>query len=89
MRKFIAISVALATIFCSFSANAQQPQRRITPNDTLRSVRVLPDGTTVFSIYAPKARTVSLTGDMMPWGQPVEYLVTGFRCQINVLFCDY
>ena len=71
MKIIIAISVALATILCSFSANAQQPQRRITPNDTLRSVRVLPDGTTVFSIYAPKARTVSLTGDMMPWGQPV------------------
>ena len=61
MRKIIVLTVALATILFSFNASAQQPQRRITPNDTLKSVRVLPDGSAVFSIYAPKARTVSLT----------------------------
>ena len=70
MRKSIALSVALAAILCAFSASAQ-PQRRMTPNDTLQSVRVLPDGTTIFSIYAPKARTVSLTGDAVPWGRPL------------------
>ena len=70
MKKIIAIAVALATLFISIGANAQ-PQRRVTPNDTLRSVRVLADGTTIFSIYAPKARAVSLAGDAVPWGQPL------------------
>ena len=60
MRKLIVFTIALAAILCSFSAGAQQPQRRISPNDTLKSVRVLPDGTTVFSIYAPKAHSVLL-----------------------------
>ena len=70
MRKTFILAIAVAAILCSFIASAQ-PQRRITPNDTLQSVRVLPDGTTIFSIYAPKARVVSLTGDAVPWGQPL------------------
>lgn len=72
MKKiFATISFAL---LLSAAASAQW-NRVPTPNDTLRSVRVLPDGKTVFSIYAPKARQVSLTGDMIPWGMqitPVE-----------------
>ena len=51
MRNTITLSIALAALLCAFSASAQ-PQRRTTPNDTLQSVRVLPDGTTIFSIYA-------------------------------------
>lgn len=44
-----------------------------TPNDTLQSVRVSADGSSVtYSIYAPKARVVSLTGDAVPWGAPVK-----------------
>ena len=70
MRKPIVLAIAVAGILCAFNASAQ-PQRRITPNDTLQSVRVLLDGTTIFSIYAPKARVVSLTGDAVPWGQPL------------------
>ena len=70
MRKSIALSIFLAAVLCVFSASAQ-PQRRTTPNDTLQSVRVLPDGTTIFSIYAPKARVVSLAGDAVPWGRPL------------------
>lgn len=71
MKRIIALSVALATLLVSFRVSAQMPQRRMTPNDTLQSVRALPDGSALFSIYAPKARAVSLTGDMMLWGQPV------------------
>ncbi|MBO6083345.1 MAG: endo-1,4-beta-xylanase Z, partial [Bacteroidales bacterium] len=70
MKKVIVLTVALAALLLSSAAFAQ-PQRRLSPNDTLQSVRVLPDGTTIFSIYAPKARTVSLTGDAVPWGQPL------------------
>ena len=40
-----------------------QWQRTPTPNDTLQPIRRLADGSVVFSIYAPKARTVSLAGD--------------------------
>lgn len=52
-------------------ANAQfrlQP----TPNDTLQSVRTLSNGNVVFSIYAPKARVVSLAGDVVPWGVTLQ-----------------
>ncbi|MCF0159609.1 MAG: endo-1,4-beta-xylanase Z, partial [Bacteroidaceae bacterium] len=48
-----------------------QFQRTPTPNDTLQSVRVLPNGNTILSIYAPKARKVQLSGDIMPWGQAI------------------
>ncbi len=43
--------------------SAAQFRRTPTPNDTLQSVRVLADDSAVFSIYAPKARTVTLAGD--------------------------
>lgn len=49
-----------------------QFQRTPTPNDTLQSVRVLPNGNTIISIYAPKARKVTLSGDIMPWGQDIQ-----------------
>lgn len=45
---------------------AQVPQRQPTPNDTLKSIQVLPDGKVKFSIYAPKAAEVSVQGDYAP-----------------------
>ena len=60
MKKIFVLSVALATLLIPFSASAQMPQRRMTPNDTLQSVRALPDGSALFSIYAPKARADGL-----------------------------
>lgn len=35
-----------------------------TPNDTLKSTRILADGKVAFSIYAPKAESVTLSGDL-------------------------
>ena len=68
MRKLIILSVAMATLLCfAVSASAQFPQRRTTPNDTLQSVRVFPDGTAIFSIYAPKAREVRLSSYLTKW----------------------
>ena len=64
-RKFLLFSAAL---LCGVSLSAQWQR---TPNDTLKSVRVLPDGDVLFSIYAPEAGNVSLTGDIMPWGQKI------------------
>jgi len=43
-----------------------------TPNDTLKSVRVLPGGEIILSIYAPEARDVTIGGELVPWGQKVE-----------------
>ena len=71
MRKHVLFIFALAAFLCSaFSANAQF-QWRMTPNDTLQSVRVLPDGSALFSIYAPQAENVRLSGDIVPWGKPL------------------
>jgi len=69
-KKVLIISAAVFAAF-SFSASAQY-QRMMTPGDTLQSVRVLPNGNTILSIYAPKARTVSVSGDIVPWGTPLK-----------------
>ena len=45
------------------AANAQW-NFRPTPNDTLHSVQVLPDGKVAVRIYAPEAKTVSMGGDV-------------------------
>ena len=58
--RFLILATILA--FGSLSAQAQW-QRTPTPNDTLQAVRQQADGSVVFSIYAPKARTVSIAGD--------------------------
>lgn len=61
--------ILFASLLLAATTTAQaQWQRTPTPNDTLQSVRVAPNGDAVFSIYAPKARTVSLAGDIVPWG---------------------
>ena len=54
----------LAVLCCPLPLAAQWG--RPTPADTLHSTVVLPDGRVVFQIYAPKARTVAVTGDL-PW----------------------
>ena len=57
--------MTMAAVLCGAAVlpSAAQFRRTPTPNDTLQSVRVLADGSAVFSIYAPKARTVTLAGD--------------------------
>lgn len=73
MKKTTILSILFMLAFVTV-ANAQF-RMGPTPNDTLQSVRVEANGDVVFSIYAPKARTVSLAGDIVPWGvalKPVE-----------------
>lgn len=72
MKKLIPLCIAAAAVLGANEARAQFPQRMMTPGDTLQSVRVLPNGNTVFSIYAPKARQVSVTGDMVGWGMKIK-----------------
>jgi enterochelin esterase family protein len=50
-------------------ADAQQPKRQPTPNDTLKSTEVDPERKVTFRIYAPKASEVSLSGDFGQGGK--------------------
>ena len=47
--------------------------RQPTPNDTLRSTIVLPNGNVMFQIYAPKATQVAVSGDL-PWDKPIKFV---------------
>lgn len=61
-----ALKTTLIAIACMCPLVSSAQWRRVpTPNDTLQSVRVLPNGNTLISIYAPKARQVSISGDMI------------------------
>lgn len=65
MKKYLLTGILGACFLLPASA---QWQRKTTPNDTLQSVRTLKDGSVVLSIYAPQAKEVSISGDIMPWG---------------------
>jgi enterochelin esterase family protein len=70
MKRSVIILLALLV---SLSASAQGWNRQRTPNDTLRSTVVLPDGGVVFQIYAPNAQNVGVSGDL-PYGAPVRFV---------------
>ena len=65
------ILIVAAAMACCVSAGAQW-FRQPTPNDTLQSVKVLPDGKVLFQIYAPNAQNIMVTGDL-PWDKPVKF----------------
>lgn len=71
MKKTMFFVAAFMLIAVNLPLSAQW-QRQPTPNDTLQSVRVLPDGKVLFQIYAPQAKTVAVTGDL-PMGTPVQF----------------
>lgn len=68
MKRILTMTMLTLAVCIALPVEAQW-KRTPTPNDTLQSVRRLDDGSVVFSIYAPKARTVSLggDGDLIPW----------------------
>lgn len=68
MKRLLLVAVLLG---CVLPLSAQW-RRQPTPNDTLQSVRVLPDGTVLFQLYAPEAKSVAVTGDL-PWDKPVKF----------------
>ena len=70
--KYTSFILVALMAFGSITTASAQFQRTPTPNDTLQSVRRQADGSVVFSIYAPKARTVSVAGDVVPWGAQPE-----------------
>ena len=64
--------VLVAALFLSFQALAQMPQRQPTPNDTLKSPKVLADKRVAIQIYAPKASEVTVTGDFLSAMKPLN-----------------
>lgn len=70
MRKIL---ITLAAVLSFTAAHAQGWFRQPTPNDTLRSTVVMPDNSVVFQIYAPKAESVAVAGDL-PWDKPVRFV---------------
>jgi enterochelin esterase-like enzyme len=72
MKKIFSLSVIFFLgITTTFSQFNQGPR---TPNDTLKSAQVLSNGDVVLKIYAPEAKTVSIGGDIVPWGVKTEGL---------------
>jgi enterochelin esterase-like enzyme len=69
-KKFIPVVVMLLlstnTAFSQWNAGPK------TPNDTLKSTQVLSNGDVIFRIYAPESKSVSVGGDIIPWGVKVE-----------------
>lgn len=63
--------LALA-LLVSYQAVAQMPQRQPTPNDTLKSPRILDDKRAVISVYAPKASEVVVSGDFQKQYKPLS-----------------
>ncbi len=70
MKRLI-LTIAVAVLSMT-ALQAQGWFRQPTPNDTLRSVVVLPDNSVVFQIYAPNAQRVSVSGDL-PWDRPAIF----------------
>lgn len=73
-KKHLLLSLAVALGMATPAA--AQGRRTPTPNDTLQSVRVLPNGNTVFSIYAPKARKVTLSCEAVNPFDPNSKVIT-------------
>ena len=51
MKKTILLAILMAAVLPLSAQWRRQP----TPNDTLQSVRMMPDGKVLFQIYAPEA----------------------------------
>jgi enterochelin esterase-like enzyme len=71
MRSLEVIAIVALVLWPVSLLSAQAPPRQPTPNDTLVSPEVMPDGRIVFRIYAPKASDVQLRGDWLEGPGPV------------------
>src|SRR5450432_4087323 len=57
-------------------SQSQIPTRLPNINDNLQSVKVKPDNTVTFKIYAPKASSVTVSGDFL-MGTPAAAMTKG------------
>jgi enterochelin esterase family protein len=71
MKRNLLISIVLV-LFCTTSTFSQFGGGPKTPNDTLKSTQVLQNGDVILKIYAPEAKTVTVGGDIIPWGSKIE-----------------
>lgn len=67
-------SLLLSFLTYTTLVNAQPPRPAPTPNDTLVSARVTSNNEIIFSIYAPKATEVTISGDFKN-GYPAKSLI--------------
>lgn len=70
LKQFSNLLMVFASLMTSL-AMAQAPQRTPTPNDTLKSPKVLDDKRVVIQIYAPKASDVMVGGDFASGNKPL------------------
>jgi enterochelin esterase-like enzyme len=70
--KMLRASTSISSVLClsALGLAVQAMQAQASPNETLKSPQVLADRHVTFSIYAPKASTVTLTGDWIERGTP-------------------
>ncbi|GAB3954261.1 esterase family protein [Spirosoma harenae] len=68
----VGLSMAFSAVLISPVATAQMQQRTPTPNDTLKSPKVLDDKKVLLQIYAPKASEVTVGGDFLSNPKPLS-----------------
>lgn len=72
MTRTLGLGLTLCILLVAPQVMAQAPQRTPTPNDTLKSPKVLDDKRVMIQIYAPKASEVVVGGDFLSGGKPLS-----------------
>ncbi|WP_138993740.1 esterase [Larkinella sp. C7] len=71
-RMLTSSGLLIAALLLGFQTLAQTPPRQPTPNDTLKSPKVLTDNRVAIQLYAPKASEVTVVGDFMTVMKPLN-----------------
>ncbi len=71
-RMLTSSGLLIAALLLGFQTLAQTPPRQPTPNDTLKSPKVLTDNRVAIQLYAPKASEVTVVGDFMTAMKPLN-----------------
>ncbi|GAB3987695.1 esterase family protein [Spirosoma daeguense] len=72
LAGFASLSLAVCACLHTPAILAQGQQRTPTPNDTLKSPKVLDDKRVLIQIYAPKATEVTVGGDFLNGAKPMS-----------------
>ncbi|MGM9506559.1 esterase [Larkinella sp. GY13] len=71
-RMLTSSGLLIAALLLGFQTLAQTPPRQPTPNDTLKSPKVLTNNRVAIQLYAPKASEVTVVGDFMTVMKPLN-----------------
>ncbi|KAA9353444.1 esterase [Larkinella humicola] len=71
-RMLTSCGLLITALLLGFQTLAQTPPRQPTPNDTLKSPKVLTDNRVAIQLYAPKASEVTVVGDFMTVMKPLN-----------------